>query len=293
MLLNHGAGSNGRRVLSPESFDLLIQRVAKQGDGYYGYGMGVSDKDGHVIIAHSGGMVGYSSMLMGDLDDGIGAVALVNGPGRAGGPVVEFAIKVARAAITNRAPPALPPAEAPAEVPDAAEYAGVYIAPDGRPLRLVANDRSLTLEHKGQRIALERRGRDRFLANHPDFALFLLRFGREGGRVVEVTHGPAWYVTDRYTGPRTFTSPPEWAAFPGHYRTAHPWFSNFRIVLRGGKLWLVGPDGGEEEVAPAEDGLFRVGEELSAERIRFDAIVEGKALRANLSGVDYYRVFTP
>jgi len=43
-----------------------------------------------------------------------------------------------------------------------------------------------------------------------------------------------------------------------------------------------------------QDNLFRVGEKAHwPERIRFDSLVNGHALRANLSGQDYYRAFTP
>jgi len=43
---------------------------------------------------------------------------------------------------------------------------------------------------------------------------------------------------------------------------------------------------------PLGEALFKE-DGQSAERLRFDSIVDGQALRANLSGVDYYRVFTP
>ena len=45
--------------------------------------------------------------------------------------------------------------------------------------------------------------------NHPDLALFLLRFGREESQVVEAFHGPDWYVNERYAGPMTFAYPIE------------------------------------------------------------------------------------
>jgi len=42
------------------------------------------------------------------------------------------------------------------------------------------------------------------------------------------------------------------------------------------------------------NGVFRVGEDNhSPERIRFDAIINGQALRANLSSSECYRTFTP
>ena len=38
-----------------------------------------------------------------------------------------------------------------------------------------------------------------------------------------------------------------------------------------------------------EPGLFQVGASPSADRIRFDAIAQGQALRAELNGQSYYR----
>ena len=66
-----------------------------------------------------------------------------------------------------------------------------------------------------------------------------------------------------------------------------------------GQLWLVfpvAPDGFEDEqpLVPLGDGSFRAGvEETSPERVRFDVVVDGKALRAVLSDGFYERDFTP
>jgi hypothetical protein len=66
------------------------------------------------------------------------------------------------------------------------------------------------------------------------------------------------------------------------------------VVLRQGALRLIEPSGDEEPLTELADGLFRVGEAgYSPERLRFDAIIEAQALRANYSGCDYYRFFTP
>jgi hypothetical protein len=84
--------------------------------------------------------------------------------------------------------------------------------------------------------------------------------------------------------------PPAWDAYPGHYRAYNPWCSNFRVVLRAGKLIAVFPWGLELTLEPLSDGSFRVDDEWSPERMRFDAIVDGKALRAELTGESYYRM---
>jgi len=47
--------------------------------------------------------------------------------------------------------------------------------------------------------------------------------------------------------------------------------------------------GAEDPLTPLGEVDFRVGEGWSPERLRFDAVVDGRALRANLSGADYYR----
>jgi len=301
MLLNRGAAPGGR-VLSEESFQLLTQRVIQNSGpteptSYYGYGLVVREVDGHQQILHGGGMIGYSSMLLGDLTDGLGAVVLVNGPGYPGA-VARFALQLLQAASQGRDLPELPKQEPLTKVEHAADYAGSYTGPGGATLELRADGDQLWLLHQNERILLEPRGEDHFFVPHPDFALFLLSFGRNQDQaVVEASFGPDWYAGERYTGPRSFELPSGWEAYPGHYRTQQPWFTNFRIVPRKGALWLITPEGDEEALEPLQTGegaLFRVGaDKESAEGLRFDTLMNGKALRANLSGVDYYRTFTP
>jgi D-alanyl-D-alanine carboxypeptidase len=291
MLLNGGKGPSGPLV-SAESFALFTQRAVQTGEGqWYGYGMQVRDDGGTVVLAHAGGMVGYSSMLAANVTDGVGAIVLVNGPGSPLS-IARFAVEVARAVVGNRPLPPIPPPNDPLSVPNAADYAGVYSGDRGS-LRFEAAGTRLYLVHRGERLALERRGADRFFANHPDFALFLFGFSRGTDKtVVEVSHGETWLRNERYKGPASFTVPPAWSAYPGHYRTTHAWFNNFRIVRRRGQLWLVEPGGGERVLVPLGEE-FALDEKESAERIRFDTVVDGAALRATLSGVAYYRSFTP
>ncbi len=304
MILNRGAAPAGR-VLSDEGFQLFTQRTVEvPGRGWYGYGISIREEQGRTLLSHAGGMVGYSSMMLGDVTTGIGAVVFVNGPGNPG-QVAEFVLNCVRAALRGEPLPPLPDPEPPGHVANAADYASTFAGPDGARLRFLADGEKLFLVRGEERIPLERRGPDRFYANHPDFALFPIVFRRaktekqEGeeipsGPVVEVHHGAAWYFNEGYTGPRAFTVPAEWPSYAGHYRTTNPWLSNFRVLLRKGKLWLVFPPGNEEELVPLAPGLFRVGaEDESAERLRFDVVIEGRALRANLSGVNFYRTFTP
>jgi hypothetical protein len=53
------------------------------------------------------------------------------------------------------------------------------------------------------------------------------------------------------------------------------------IVFPGSQGW---------PLLPEEDGSFRVADEWSPERLRFDAVVDGAALRVDYAGESYYRM---
>ena len=297
MLMNRGSGPSGR-VISEESFRLMTQRATttpQWGGAYYGYGLTLADVDGHEYLGHSGSTPGFVAGVIADLDDGIGVVVLINGYVESYGSI-EMAmhlLRLLRAGLDQQEMDPPPPVVDPASVSNAADYAGSYSGGGDR-LVLTAPGGRLALQWRGQDVVLQRRGEDRFYVPHPDLELFLLEFGRDGDRVVEVFHGPDWYAGEGYSGPRSFDYPEEWESFLGHYRTYNFSLTNFRIVLRKGTLVLVYPSGGNEPLEPLEEGLFRIGEDpRSPETLRFDAVASGKALRATYSGCPYYRTYTP
>jgi CubicO group peptidase (beta-lactamase class C family) len=311
MLMNRGQGQHGR-LLTEESFDLMMQRIIEaekeEKGSFYGYGLGIRESDGHTYVGHGGGMVGYYSYILIDMDEGLGAVVLMNGPGgQSDLEIANYVLKLLRAALHNQELPSVPLTD-PTKIENAADYAGTYRACHGpRPepteghnqkaiaeaLTLGAEEGHLILRYGDESVMLERRGSNQFYVDHPDFALFLLGFRREDGEVVEVFNGPDWYINDRYKGSTTFDYPPDWDAYPGHYCSHNPWLTNFRIILRKGRLTLVYPSGEEESLVPVGDGTFRVGEDhLSPERIRFDVILNNQSLRANFSCGEYYRSFS-
>lgn len=292
--------NRGRGLISEASFQLLTQRVIEEDEPgwYYGYGLGTFQVEGFTCLGHGGDMPGFSAGMQGDLDTGVGVCLLVNQSQVFG--ITSHLLTLFRAALRGKELPPLPPLASRTHIENAADYTGTYRAGDGQSrgiaptLMLIAKGKQLALKHGGELLPLESRGEDTFFVNHPDFALFLLRFGRINGVVVEAAHGPNWYAHKRYTGPTTIDYPQAWEAFVGHYRSYNPWLSNFRVVLRKGGLLQITPEGTETPLAPLPEDLFRVGAEAhSPERLRFDSVVGGRALRANLSGCDYYRAFTP
>jgi D-alanyl-D-alanine carboxypeptidase len=288
MLLNQG-----RPLISRESFALFtkpaIPAPAFGKDAGYGYGIAIQPVEGRTILRHTGGMVSFSSAMHVDLDSGFGAFASVNASlaGYRPNAVAGYALAALR---TVPAPPA-PEFDDPYKVPLAEDYAGTYTAPDGRKLKIAVagegGDR-LELVHKGERLALERLAPDTFWVPDPAFALFPLAFERDGGKVVEVSHGGDWYAGEGYKGPRTFETPSGYPACAGHYRNEDPWMGSVRVVLRKGRLWL-----GGAPLLPLGNGLFRIGEEEhEPDRVRFENVVNGRALRAYFSGIEFRRVET-
>jgi CubicO group peptidase (beta-lactamase class C family) len=134
-------------------------------------------------------------------------------------------------------------------------------------------------------------------ANPIALAREALRFARDGEPPDELKEpdelaGPNLPDDDEHGLPEPSGELP---AIAGHYRSHNPWTTNFRVVLRGDQPWLVfaaAPDGFDDEqpLVPLPDGSYRAGDDPgNPESLRFDTIVEGRALRAWLSGWPYYR----
>ena len=295
MLLNRGALPNGRLV-SEESFALFtkpaINSPFRGEPASYGYGVWVSDIDGHTRLRHTGGMVAFSSSIDVDLNGGIGAFASVNANLRGYRPVAvtKFAIELFNASAAGKPLPDPPaPATAPDEVKNAADYAGVYASPEGKKLELVAEGNKLVLLHANRRIVLEKAGTDRFLVGDPDFDTYLLGFVRENQQVTEAYYGADWYASEKYIGPKTFAGNKEFEGFTGHYYNDSPWYGDTRIVFRKGQLFV----DGVQPLVPRSDGKFGTGDAEEPDWIRFESVVDGRAMRLNYSGVIFRRSFTP
>lgn len=284
----------GRPLISKESFALFTKPVipapAFGKDAGYGYGIAIQPVEGRTILRHTGGMVSFSSAMHVDLDAGVGAFASVNAnlAGYRPNAVAGYALVALRTARGGQPIPPPPEFDDPYKNPNAGDYAGTYSAPDGRQLVIAAAGDRLELVHKGERLALERLAPDTFWVSDPAFALHPLAFERDGDKVVEVSYGGDWYAGEGYKGPRTFETPPEWQAYAGHYRNEDPWMGSLRVFQKKGRLLVAGAP-----LVPLGGGLFRIGEEEhQPDRLRFDEVVNGHALRVYLSGIEFRRVET-
>lgn len=300
MLLNRGAG-----VLDPASFDLLTQKAIRTAEepepAWYGYGLTTRLDRGHAYVGHSGGMVGYYAHMVGDLDLGLGVTVAANGPG-APGLIANAVLNALRAAAEGKEQ-ALPPVPEPFAVDQS--LGGDYAA-DGGPL--TGRPARLALERRGGGLTVVADGAEADARAYWGEALTVGGFGlerfpltpiREGETVVGLRNGDLRYVRAGAERPPERPLPEELAPFVGHYRSHNPWTPDFRVVGGDGRLWLIvsGDADGLDDRQPLvslPNGWYRCGDdERIPERVRFDAVVDGRALIADLNGCPYYRVDAP
>jgi CubicO group peptidase (beta-lactamase class C family) len=296
MLINRGMCSNGR-VISDEGVKLLTQKAIFPDDdlhkGAYGYGMSIEESDGHTYIGHTGGMVGHTSSIRMDMDEGFGVGAFTNVSNSSEiDDVARFALAVMRAAAAGVKLPEVPNLSDRLRVENPGEYTGTFYVGDRR-VSVRADRQRLILNIGKKNFAMEKRENEAFLVDHPGLDLFMMRFEREGGKVVRMLHGPDVYEKGARPKASKTRATKGWEEYEGHYRSYNPWFSNFRVISRTGALIYVDPSGQEQRMTKVSDVSFRIGDATSPEHVRFDCIVNGKAHHAVVSGGDFYRTFTP
>ncbi|MFT4037432.1 MAG: serine hydrolase domain-containing protein [Thermomicrobiales bacterium] len=292
MLLNGGVGPDGR-ILSPEGYALLTAPHAEASWATYGYGLFVGEANGRARIGHNGGMVGFMAAMRGDVATGLGVVLFTNCAQGVGSLAQEL---LATLVAAQEGTPLLPPVPPPPV--DLSVYAGTYGAGDDV-VTATVEDGALTLQWGAARLPLELfdipPAPDWFLATAPGYDLVPFQFQRgEDGVITGLSHGAHWFPAPGHDDPAADETPPEWAAYPGHYRAHNPWTPGFRVVLRQGALRLIHPWGEEAVLVPDGSGAFVADNEPEGpERFIFDTIVDGQALRAGSPGSEmYYRFFT-
>jgi D-alanyl-D-alanine carboxypeptidase len=304
LVLARGDRPDGRggRVLSEEGFARLMADPWVDEGGPYGYGLWSEVHDGRTWLGHSGGMVGYTALLVTVPDEGLGCVILQNGRGDKRG-VIASALATVSAAIGGEALPEpwTPPAAT--AIPAAERYAGSYAGDDGRSLVVDVADDGLRISlgpvsARLERDPLEADVEPRFLVAHPALERHPLEFGSNGaGTVVEAFHGGTWFRGDAYDGPEPEDPPADVRRHPGLYRNDDPWGPVLRVVLRKGRLAILYPtDTADEEggeLVPLADGSFAIGDAALPRRVRFEGDVAGRTATTIVNGGRWFRSFEP
>lgn len=272
-------------LLNKASYQELIRPRVSTMDGshgqYYGLGLFLEEVNGHQIIGHSGGMVGYSSDLLIDTTMGLGIIVLTNGDCDP-----SIFTRGILALINGWQNPELPVQKAAKKFQ---EYAGVYYSQSGELLELRFEGKSgmVYFEHKPLPVkALEE---DRFLIEKID-PIHPLKLTTDaiGSKVLE--WGTRYYSEKQQTEPPAKNPHPE---ICGHFRSYNPWLSNFRVIARNGSLWMAFPSGTEEYLTEIKKNTYRVGPEGSPEKLFFGTFIGMVSQSAWFGGQEYNRVFTP
>jgi len=256
--------------------EMSLPRAHMDETATYGYGLSVRDVGGRRVVGHGGGMVGYRASLQADPEAGLAVVVLQNGP-------CVHPMALARTVIGILRDGTAAPHAASNTPHDS--VIGVY-----EELEIVPDNDGLLLRAGGRDVTLDELGDDLFVARDSEFDAFPLHV-----QDAELWHGGRRYVRAGATAPPLREPSAELRAIEGHYRSHIPWTTNFQVVLRGDQPWLVfaaAPDGFDDQqpLTPMANALFRVGTEPeNPEHLRFDTVIDGRALRAWLSGWPYYR----
>jgi CubicO group peptidase (beta-lactamase class C family) len=296
MIANRGA-IDGTRILSENAFAQMTRAHTKAEafgpTASYGYGLAVDTLDGHTIVRHTGGMVSFASSMQVDLDEGVGVFASINAmQGYRPNPIAQYALQLMRAANNRQAVPNAPPLNA-RTVPDRAEFAGLFTSPAGPTVEIVVEGTGLAMIRDGKRLPVDPTADGRLVVRDSAFDRWPLNFQREKGPgtpVTDLVHGPDWYFHSRYTGSRTFTYPPVWDSFTGHFRNDSPWYGSLRVVKAKGHLWI---DGVIPLEADGDSGFWLNDPPYNPGRIEFTNRIGGACMHARLSGEDFWRVMVP
>lgn len=304
--LNGGVTPDGRRLISAASFAAMTH-AARLNNGKpagspgamlaeapafyreYGYGLSIFNDGGDRSIGHTGGISGYTACMQMNLTRGFGVIAFANLVEAPLHPcaIVLYAMRVLRAQSLGESLPPPPLRKDPARVENAAAYAGTYRTSDAPALQVADRGHRLSLLDGSKEIALYPRGDDQFWADDPNYATFLLVFGRNGANQVDqMNYGGRWYANGNYRGPLSATIPPAWRALLGRYENTfagNPAVS--RVVAVHGRLTLDGTD----TLVPRRDGAFTLGPSV----VRFDAYAGDRPQRLSIDDIHLYRVELP
>jgi D-alanyl-D-alanine carboxypeptidase len=299
-ILNRGASANGR-LLSEKAFAMLTTPVLND----YAYGLHVHTVNDATLISHTGGIAGFHSEVEAHMDDGFALVFLSNGG--IDQILQKWIVQSVTAAYRGVAPPALPAQGRDPDNLDPQAYVDIYhlaagdTAAVGGTVEFVVTDGRLALMNGDTSAQLERMGTDAFCISSLDSDRFPFFFGRvEGtkdGKIVEVSHGSKWYITKGFVGVPQPAAPRSYAAYVGRFENNGPEGPAARVFVRNGRLMVVFLAEGTaaQALEPAGvEGVFRLAEPAySPEFFHFDTVIEGHALRLDISGVPLYRKDTP
>jgi CubicO group peptidase (beta-lactamase class C family) len=258
----------------------------------YASGLGIIDLDGHRAFHHTGGSWGFAACITVDPVAGVGCFVGVNAQVADYRPanITKYACRLlrqVREGSTKTIPTEVTSSDS---VQGANDYAGIFIAPGGDQFQVVNRSGRLALTADGHEARLESLGNNLFLSDHPRFGSHFLEFEHSGSAATSVWFGPVLY--GRGGAVPQPVVPSELAALQGIYGSPDHFSGWWQTVFAQGRRLVI------ENVAAfrTKDTLLRnddywypEGSGNPAERVRFEAVVNGVPQRLNYSGRALWR----
>ena len=287
-LMNLGAG-RGAPVLSDASARLFVTPLAgadEFGHGaHYALGVALQAVDGVPCLHHTGGMVAFTSSFHADPAGGVAAFASVNA--RQGGyrprQTTAYAIRLMRAARAGGPAPAAPDPWVLSRIADPAPLLGTFAAADGRIFTITSGEGFPRFSAVGDTEPLYRAG-ESLATPHPLYAGHSLDPVVAGSRLAAFWWGETLFGRD--APPAQPAAPERLRALAGVYINRDPWLGSAAVLARGETLAIDGAGRLTDRGgwwAPEKD----VG---GVERLRFEGMLNGRATRLNVSGIDLARL---
>jgi CubicO group peptidase (beta-lactamase class C family) len=287
-LMRAGRGEDGPvlRAAAARRFTTPVIAASAFGAGaQYACGVAVSPIDGAPTLHHTGGMMSFSSSFHADPAAGVACFASVNARNGEYRPrkTTAYAVRLLRAVRAGAPLPPAPDPSAPLRFKDPSPYLGRFVSDTGEMMIESSGDR-VTIRSAGAAGRVAAEDPDRLITDHPGLALYGLDAIREDGRVVGYWWGETLFGRD---APRARPAAAEaLRPYAGAYLNRDPWIGGAVVFVRGDALVIDGQGGLVDH-----GGWWSTEKDVGGiERIRFDAMLDGKAYRMNVSGDDLWRI---
>ena len=306
-LIDVGRG-RGAPILSDAAakrFTTLLEPAATFGNGEgYASGLQVVDLDGRLGLQHTGGTLGYVSIVVADHVTGVGCFVGMNCliAGYRPTSFARHACALLRHAREGGTVPSPLSTSSTKSLGNAKDYAGVYVGPTGDRVQIRAESDRLLIAadgHEGQMDPVgavhegrtDELGSGQFLSDHPNFNSHFFRFERTGDAIETMWFGSALYGRN---GPVDQpTVPQEIAPLQGDYVSTDMFTGRWRSVIAQGSTLVVENASLYRclDIMHKEGDYWRLeGPESACERFRFESEINGVPQSLSISGRDMFRI---
>ncbi|NJS13325.1 MAG: serine hydrolase [Sphingopyxis sp.] len=247
----------------------------------FAYGLAIIERHGRKLLHHTGGMIGFSSSLHLDAENGVAAFASTNVGHLSYRPaaITQFACDWLSGVESYRRSPIVSNGSR----ATAAMVDREYRSANGDALRVRHSNGGVTVTVGEIAIALIQEAPGYFIAVDPAQTSHSLILDSMSDRSANLWWGDIEFALAEKAIP-VFARPSPLASLAGHYENDDPWFGTVRISVRGDDVFL----NDITTLHPIAPDQFRLGDDpRSPERVKFHTSLAGHPHTLEISGVFY------